>query len=423
MNVLLSSIGTRGEVQPVLALALELRALGHHASLCVPPNDEHWVESFGLRCFPIGPDLEKGLRGAGGDPAKPFKPTPEQRRQLGVATVRHQFQVLGEAARGCDLVVGAGALQIAARSVAEALGIPYVFAAYCPVTFPSPEYPPLKMGIPHPQWLPAIGRVRRSPSRERRRFRLLWKDEARSFNEAFLVTLNEERAKLGLTAVDSVKPHIFTERPWLCADPVLAPDASGAGVQIVQAGAWFLPDPSALPDDLERFLANGEPPVYFGFGSMRGSQRTGRVLLEAARAVGLRAIFSRGWGNLEAADAGSDCISIGDVNHERLFVRVAGVVHHGGAGTTTAAARAGQPQIIAPHMYDQFYFARRVQTLGVGVYAPRREHLTVNTMISALRKCSSADMKARARALANRIIPNGATIAAERLAREFGGRS
>lgn len=124
MKVLLSSIGSRGDVQPILALALELRALGHDARLCVAPNFKDWVESFGLICVPIGPDL-KQLTG-GTMPGQPPKPSAEQRSQLAVHTIREQFAVLTEAARGCDLVVAAGALQFAARSVTEALKIPYL---------------------------------------------------------------------------------------------------------------------------------------------------------------------------------------------------------------------------------------------------------------------------------------------------------
>ena len=409
MKVLLSTIGSRGDVQPLLALALELRALGHDPSLCVPPNFKDWVESFGLHCFPIGPDVKRFIAaGAPSNPARPLKLSMKQGRRLAAATVRDQFQVLTEAARGCDLIVAATALQIAARSIAETLEIPYVFVAYCPAVLPAPDYPPVpKWGFRYPQWLPAIVN------------RVLWKIDERLVNVPFLATLNEERAKVGLAPVDSVQRHIFTDRPWLAADPTLGPASFRSRMQIVQTGAWFLPDQSPLPDDLERFLANGEPPVYLGFGSMRAGEQTGRLLIEAARAAGLRSIISRGWGNLSLVDSGADCISVGDVNHEKLFARVAAVVHHGGSGTTTAAAKAGKPQVIVPHNYDQFYFSWRVQKLGVGVSCPPRERLTVDVLASALRKCSQPEMKARAQSLASRIALHGAKIAAQQLANEF----
>src|SRR5512141_820504 len=99
MQVLLSSIGSRGDVQPILALAIELRALGHHARLCVAPNFKEWIESYGLECTPIGPDLRK-LTG-GSVPGKPVLPSSEQLQQLAVQSVRTQFQVIAGAARGC----------------------------------------------------------------------------------------------------------------------------------------------------------------------------------------------------------------------------------------------------------------------------------------------------------------------------------
>ena len=144
MQVLLSSIGSRGDVQPILALALELRALGHGTRLCVAPNFKAWIESYGLECAPIGPDLKK-LTG-GSVPGKPVLPSSEQLQQMAVQMVRGQFQVIAEAARDCDLIVAAGALQIATRSIAEVQKIPYVFAAYCPAILPSPHYPPPKTG-------------------------------------------------------------------------------------------------------------------------------------------------------------------------------------------------------------------------------------------------------------------------------------
>jgi vancomycin aglycone glucosyltransferase len=406
MKALISTIGSRGDVQPILALALELRALGHDARLCVAPNFKDWVESFGLECLPIGPDL-KQLTGATA-PGPSQKPSAGQLRQLAAYTVRAQFPVLAEAARGCDLVLGAGALQIATRSVAEALQIPYVFAAFCPAVLPSPGHPPPKMGTHYSQSLSASDNAS------------LWLEEARSWNGLFRETLNEERVKAHLAPVEDVQRHIFTHYPWLAADPAIAPAGATTDMQIVHSGAWLLPNPSALPDDVEQFLASGDPPIYFGFGSMRAPEQTSRILIEAARTLGLRSIISRGWGDLAPIDDGGDCLSVGEVAHEALFPRVAAVVHHGGAGTTTAAARAGKAQVIVPHLYDQYYWAYRVQQLGVGVSSFTRDELAVDSVVCALRECLDPAMTARGQVLASRIELRGAAIAAQRLVEEFG---
>jgi vancomycin aglycone glucosyltransferase len=404
MRVLLSSIGSRGDVQPLVALGVALRDLGHHARLCVAPNFKEWIESYGLECTPIGPDLRK-LTG-GTVRGTPALPPPEQLQALAEQMVRGQFQVVGEAAGDRDLIVAAGALQIATRSIAEAQGIPYVFAAYCPAVLPSDRYPPPSMSGHHAFDLPASENLR------------LWQQDEAQFSR-FRPTLNKERAKIGQGPVANVREYMFTDRPWLAADPVLGPAFPLAGMEVVQTGAWMLSDGTPLPEDVERFLAAGAPPIYLGFGSMRASDQTARTLIEAARALGLRAILSRGWADLTPGDVGTDVLSIGDVNHAELFRRVAALVHHGGAGTTHSAARAGRPQVIVPHNYDQFYWAHRVQELGVGASGPLRDELTVEGLVGALREALRPEVAARAEALAGRMELHGARIAAERLAEEF----
>ncbi|WP_229023030.1 glycosyltransferase [Actinomarinicola tropica] len=140
MRALLSTIGTRGDVQPLVALAEALRELGHESRLCVPPDFAGWVRSLGFRVTTVGPPLRTPPATPTPDIAAP--PTAEQRRALAEASVAGQFEALDDAVRGCDVLVAATALQIGARSVAEAAGIPYVFVAYSPVVLPSTGHAP-----------------------------------------------------------------------------------------------------------------------------------------------------------------------------------------------------------------------------------------------------------------------------------------
>ena len=403
MRVLLSTIGSRGDVQPLVALALELTAMGHDVRLCVPPDFREWIESLGLSVVPIGPELRSTGKATGSS----FVPTPEQRRRMIEGTVATQFDTISVAARDRDVIAGATALQIAAPSVAERLGIPYVFAAYCPAVLPSPHHAP-----------PVLTALGDSPASARRDYRDLWISDADRWNDSWRPLLNARRESLGLGPVDDVRTHILTKRPWLAADQTLGPWPDAGDDAVFQTGAWVVRDERPLPGDLLAFLDAGDPPVYFGFGSIRAPANLSRTIVEAARALGRRAVVSRGWAELSLVDDAADCIGIGEVNHQSLFARVAAVVHHGGAGTTTAAARAGAPQVVIPQHYDQHYWAERVAQLGIGcAHAPGAP--TTASLTSALGDALEPDVAVRSRRIAASIDRNGARVAADRLIADF----
>ena len=406
MRVLLSTIGSRGDVQPLVALATELRALGQQVHMCVPPDFSDWIESLGISVTPIGPELRKMT--ASKSPAMPASFSLERRRELAAGTVATQFDTVAAAARGCDIIVAATALQIAARSVAEMMRIPYVFAAYCPAVLPSPHHAPPP--------LPALPGQPPSPAPADNRE--LWARDAERFNDLFGPALNSHRASAGLAAIDDVRSYVFTGQPWLAADPTLAPWPGRADDGVFQTGAWILSDERPLTPELETFLAAGEPPIYFGFGSIRAPANLSEVMINSARALRRRAIVSSGWAELSVVDNEGDCVTVAEVNQQRLFKRVAAVVHHGGAGTTTAAASAGAPQVVIPQMYDQHYWAQRIHALGIGI-AHAAGAPTADSLSSALELALQSSVAARARSIATEVRTDGARTAAKRLMTEL----
>jgi vancomycin aglycone glucosyltransferase len=246
--------------------------------------------------------------------------------------------------------------------------------------------------------------------------RVLWAEDSHRVNALYRDALNRHRAAIGLAPVDNARDHVFTNRAWLAADPVLGPWQDMTDLELVQTGAWIMPDTRPLPNELEAFLGAGAPPVYVGWGSMaRATLRdSGRIAIAAIRAHGRRVILSRGLAELAVIDERDDCLVVGEVNHHELFRRVAAVVHHGGAGTTTKAALAGVPQVIVPQIVDQPHWAARVAELGIGA-AHDGPTPTLESLSAALAKALAPEAKARAVAVAASMRTDGATVAARLL--------
>jgi vancomycin aglycone glucosyltransferase len=398
MRILLSTIGSRGDVQPLVALGLQLKELGQDVHMCVPPDFRDWIEGLGMTVTPIGPELRS--TGKASPMATPL--TPEQRRQMMEGTVAAQFETITAAAKGCDMIVGATALQVAAPSIAEKMGIPYFFAAYCPAVLPSSHHAP-----------PVLSMLGDKPV-TMTDYSELWEKDAQRWNVQWKDILNSHRTNLGMESVSDVRSYILTGQPWLASDPTLGRWTDPADQSVFQTGAWILPDDHPLSPELQDFLDAGEPPIYFGFGSISAPAELSRVMIQSARALGLRAILLRGWADLSLIDNEPDCIAIGEVNHQALFKRVAAIVHHGGAGTTHAATRSGASQVVIPQHYDQFYWAGRVQQLGIGTVHTLATP-TTTSLISALQQVLQPEVAARAQTIATAVRSDGALIASQRL--------
>jgi vancomycin aglycone glucosyltransferase len=392
MRVLLSTYGSRGDVEPLVGLAVRLRALGAEVRVCAPPDKgfAELVARVGVELVPVGPPM--------GSMVPPSSATEASRR---VSELAAMFDTIAAAAEGCDALLATGLAHFASRSVAEKLGIPYVYATFCAFLLPSPHHAPPAALLPD-----------QSVPLEVTDNRVLWDLNAQSFNALHGEALNAHRASIGLPPVDDVRNFILTDHPWLAADPTLGPWQETSDLDVVHTGAWILPDERPLPAELVAFLDAGAPPVYVGFGSMRlVSEDIARVAIEAIRAQGRRALVARGWADLALIDDRDDCFVVGEVNQQALFGRVAAVVHHGGAGTTTTATRAGAPQVVVPQVADQPYWAGRVADLGIGT-AHGGPTPTTESLSAALSTALTPETRARATAVAGTIRTDGATVAA-----------
>src|SRR5215471_7910570 len=396
MRVLLSTYDSRGGVEPLAALAVQLRALGAEALVCAPPDCAERLAEVGVALVPVGEPVRSLVHGA-------TPPSEADVPRLAAELIASWFDRVAAAAQGCDALVASGLMPAVAgaRSVAEKLGIHSVHVSYCPIFLPSPHHrPPPLPGRPLP---PDVTDNR-----------VLWELDAQGYNAVFGPALNTHRVANGLPPVDNVRGYLLGGHPWLAADPVLGPWPGPADLDVIQTGAWILPDERPLPPELVAFLDADAAPVYVGFGSMRAPKDVARVAIEAIRAQGRRTLVSRGWADLALIDDRDDCFAVGEVNQQALFGRVAAVVHHGGAGTTTTAARAGAPQVVIPQWADQPYWAGRVADLGIGT-AHGTQAPTTESLSAALRTTLAPEIRARATAVAGTIRTDGATVAARLL--------
>lgn len=173
-------------------------------------------------------------------------------------------------------------------------------------------------------------------------------------------------------------------------------------------GYWFLDTPPGWqpPPALADFLDDGPPPVYVGFGSLvdRAPQRTAEIVIEALQRAGQRGILSTGWGGISPSDLPDTIFKLDSVPHDWLFPRTAAVVHHGGSGTTSAGLRAGVPSILVPLAADQYLWGRCIRRLGVGPDPIPRRKLTAERLADAIRTATgSASLRDCAGAFGERI--------------------
>ncbi|TYR36781.1 glycosyltransferase family 1 protein [Mesorhizobium microcysteis] len=368
MRVLLATYGSRGDVEPMVALAVQLRTMGAQVSVCAPPDEEfkNLLARFDVPLVTFSKTWRSRSEGSSTAEDQIFSVDDHVASYIAVT-----YDTLAVAAEGCDMLVASGMLHFTARSVAELLGIPHRFAVFCPTLL-----------------------------------------NAQPWHGLVVAPINAHRASIGLLPMDNVHEFMFTGRPWLAADPTLAPLQAKAGQAIDRTGAWLLEDERPLSTELMRFLDAGPPPVYLGFGSMRVLNKDARVAIEAIRAQGFRVLLASGWSGLTPMDDQDDCFVVGEVNQQALFCRVAAVVHHGGAGTTTTAARTGTPQIVIPQTADQPYWADRVAELGIGA-AQDGPLPNLVSLSKALEIVLHPDTRARAAAMADAVRTDGSAAAAE----------
>lgn len=385
MKVVLASIGSRGDVQPMVAIAQALAARGHRPVIAAPPDFAAWVRTFGIEFVPLGIDvnafMHRHRETLGGNIWKFFQET----RALFESELPAQLDALLELGGDAGAIVfAAGA--VAGPSAGEKLGIPVLGVLFTTTVIPSSDHAPVV--IPWrtlPRWVNA----------------LLWRAMDAGWNLLLRKGLDAARARHGLPPVRDVAAHLYEESHFVVAvDPVLFPVDAAWRERMPAVGFLFArPNETALDADLAAWLDAGEPPVYVGFGSMmgKGPERMQRIVVKAVASLGLRGLVSSGWAKLGGALPASWRV-IGDTPHALLFPRMACVVHHGGSGTMASALRAGVPQVVAPLILDQYHHAQRLYEQGLAPKPVPMERMDASRLAAAIGHAMALPAAARTRA-------------------------
>jgi sterol 3beta-glucosyltransferase len=386
MNVFIFTLGTRGDVQPYVALARGLMKAGHRAVACASARFASFIREHGIEPSDFNDDFMdlvdspegQAAMGLTGNPVT-FVRTMRALMKKSAAVQRSMMVDGWKAARAAkpDLIVFHPKAYGGAH-FAEKLGVPSVLALAMPVMVPTGEFP----AFGFPSW--PLGR-----RYNRQTYRLLRLFMRRTFARY----VREWRLENGLSSEGAGRDILL--RPDGRPVPVLhaysrhvAPAPEDWPASAVVTGYWFLERSTAWspPADLSAFLDGGEPPVYAGFGSMsdgKAEVRT-RLVVEAIERAGVRGIIALGWGGMAMERVPPFIHCVRDVPHDWLLPRVAAVVHHGGAGTTAAGLRAGRPSVICPFLGDQPFWGRCVAERGLGPSPIPQKRLTAANLAAAI---------------------------------------
>jgi UDP:flavonoid glycosyltransferase YjiC (YdhE family) len=372
MKIILATSGSRGDVQPMIAICLALTASGHDAVLLGPPEKASWAARLGCPYQGFGADVSAFIDG--------FQKAVSFRAGLAfVSFVRKeldvQFRWLPDIIGKADLVLGSS-LMFGLASVAETRKVKYRYIAFTPQLFPSRFHP---FPTLQTQTLPCFIN------------KMSWKtaELVDQFNITFLI--NRYRKKHGLDPVSNALDHILGKNTIVAVDKEIAQMPGDVKQTWVQTGYPHLETSPEQVPALDRFLENKPRPVYAGFGSMpaKDQKRIIPILIKAAGNLGRRIILPQLHGVSTEYAAGEDVFFIRDYPHLQLFPKLDAVIHHGGAGTTATAGASGVPQVIVPHILDQYYHGRKIFLSRLGPKPIPRAAITESRLTAALEQCLS----------------------------------
>lgn len=394
MKITTISFGTEGDTRPMVALCRGLIAAGHEATLLAESSGAGLAALAGVPFVALAGDMHAAVTGLlSGKKQASASASREAMVQIAKQCSSAWMRTLLEHARGCDAILFSGLAPYVALSVAEYLKVPAVGAGLQPTVAATREFPSPFLPVRIPDFL----------NRWSHRFvmSVVWK----SFREAINASRAEVTRQGPRQEAWSGYPIVFGVSPHLVPQPADWPD------NVRMTGFWQMPSPEWKPEGaLADFLAAGEPPVFVGFGSMTGFDH-GRIRAAVLAALdGRRALLSSGWSGMDAAALPPNVFSIGAVPHDRLFPQVSMVIHHGGAGTSHTATRAGVPSIVVPFAGDQFFWGVRLAKAGVAPKPIPNKSLDAGVLRQRMREAES--MKPRAAELGAKMrAENGVEVA------------
>jgi sterol 3beta-glucosyltransferase len=383
MRIAIIAMGSRGDVQPYISLGKGLKAAGHSVRLLTHENFEQLVNSYGLEFWPARGNVQEIME------SPKLRELLEKGNFLAISAYTSKMAQKAAidwaedglaACQGMDLLVaGVGGMSVA-LALAEKLNLPLLQAYIFPFT-PTNAFPAILLPPFVAKFGGFVNRLTHHLFRQ-----VMWQGARKGDRLARKQVLGLPPAPfLGLynSAAMQRYPVLYGFSPSILSKPA---DWKNTCI----TGYWFLDEaddwtpPAALLD----FLDRGNPPVYIGFGSMgsRNPEQTADLVLEAIAMTGQRAILQSGWGGLSKNNLPDNVFIVDSISHSWLFPLVAAVVHHGGAGTTSAGLRAGVPTIIIPFFGDQPFWGRRVAELGVGTEPIPRKQLTAKKLATAIHR-------------------------------------